>query len=57
VLDESTAGALATGLRGAQLSVGSVEEKPYTRRPYPPFMTSTLQQEGGRKLRFPPSAR
>jgi DNA topoisomerase-1 len=52
VLDESTAGALATGLHGAQLSVGSVEEKPYTRRPYPPFMTSTLQQEGGRKLRF-----
>ena len=41
-----------TGLRGAQLSVGSVEEKPYTRRPYPPFMTSTLQQEAGRKLRF-----
>jgi DNA topoisomerase I len=52
VLDESTAGALAAGLRGAQLTVGSVEEKPYTRRPYPPFMTSTLQQEGGRKLRF-----
>ena len=40
------------GLRGAQLTVGSVEEKPYTRRPYPPFMTSTLQQEAGRKLRF-----
>src|SRR6202034_4704365 len=52
VLDESSAGALATGLRGAQLAVGSVEEKPYTRRPYPPFMTSTLQQEAGRKLRF-----
>jgi DNA topoisomerase I len=52
VLDESGAGALATGLRGAQLTVGSVEEKPYTRRPYPPFMTSTLQQEAGRKLRF-----
>ena len=30
----------------------SVEEKPYTRRPYAPFMTSTLQQEAGRKLRF-----
>ena len=29
-----------------------MEEKPYTRRPYPPFMTSTLQQEAGRKLRF-----
>ena len=52
VLDEATATALATGLRGTQLSVASVEEKPYTRRPYPPFMTSTLQQEAGRKLRF-----
>ena len=30
----------------------SVEQKPYTRRPYAPFMTSTLQQEAGRKLRF-----
>ncbi|MFN2539132.1 MAG: DNA topoisomerase, partial [Mycobacteriales bacterium] len=29
-----------------------VEEKPYTRRPHPPFMTSTLQQEAGRKLRM-----
>ena len=27
-------------------------EKPYTRRPAPPFMTSTLQQEASRKLRF-----
>ncbi len=52
VLDESAARALATGLRGAQLSVSSVEQKPYTRRPYAPFMTSTLQQEAGRKLRF-----
>jgi DNA topoisomerase I len=52
VLDETRAGALATGLQGAQLSVASAEEKPYTRRPYAPFMTSTLQQEAGRKLRF-----
>ena len=52
VLDESAANALASGLRGAQLQVASVEQKPYTRRPYPPFMTSTLQQEAGRKLRF-----
>ena len=34
------------------MTVASVEEKPYTRRPYAPFMTSTLQQEAGRKLRF-----
>ncbi|WP_231643929.1 type I DNA topoisomerase [Mycolicibacterium baixiangningiae] len=52
VLDEAGAGALAAGLRGVQLSVASVEQKPYTRKPYPPFMTSTLQQEAGRKLRF-----
>jgi DNA topoisomerase I len=52
VLDEDTASALARGLRGAELTVASVDQKPYTRKPYPPFMTSTLQQEGGRKLRF-----
>lgn len=52
VLDEAAANALATGLRGAQLSVSSVEQKPYTRKPYAPFMTSTLQQEAGRKLRM-----
>jgi DNA topoisomerase-1 len=29
-----------------------VEDKPYTRRPAAPFMTSTLQQEASRKLRL-----
>jgi DNA topoisomerase-1 len=32
------------------LTVASVEAKPSTRNPYPPFMTSTLQQEASRKL-------
>ena len=32
------------------LSVASVEAKPTTRNPYPPFMTSTLQQEASRKF-------
>jgi len=32
--------------------VDSVESKPYTRRPYAPFRTTTLQQEAGRKLGF-----
>lgn len=52
VLDADRAEGLAAGLRGAAMTVTSVEEKPYTRRPYAPFMTSTLQQEAGRKLRF-----
>ncbi|MBD0863285.1 type I DNA topoisomerase [Gordonia sp. zg691] len=52
ILDADRAEALAAGLRGAAMTVTSVEEKPYTRRPYAPFMTSTLQQEAGRKLRF-----
>ncbi|MEZ5725078.1 MAG: type I DNA topoisomerase [Paracoccaceae bacterium] len=32
------------------LTVGSVSSKPATRNPWPPFMTSTLQQEASRKL-------
>ena len=32
--------------------VSSVEQKPFSRKPYPPFTTSTLQQEAYRKLRF-----
>ena len=51
-LDEDTARSLATALEGVELSVRSVERKPYTRRPAAPFMTSTLQQEASRKLRF-----
>ena len=52
VLDEPSARRLAEALQGRDLTVASVESKPYTRRPYAPFMTSTLQQEAGRKLRF-----
>jgi DNA topoisomerase-1 len=51
-LGEDDARALATALDGSSFTVSSVEEKPYTRRPAPPFMTSTLQQEASRKLRL-----
>ena len=51
-LDGERARALTERLDGADFSVASVERKPYTRRPAAPFMTSTLQQEAGRKLRF-----
>ncbi|MEU2036750.1 type I DNA topoisomerase [Nocardia amamiensis] len=52
VLNEGYARRLAEALDGADLVVSSAEAKPYSRKPYPPFMTSTLQQEAGRKLRF-----
>jgi DNA topoisomerase-1 len=51
-LDEASARSLVERLADVPFAVRSVEDKPYTRRPYAPFMTSTLQQEGGRKLRF-----
>ncbi len=51
-LDEARARGLADGLGGATFTVRSVEEKPYRSSPKAPFMTSTLQQEGGRKLRL-----
>jgi DNA topoisomerase-1 len=51
-LDEAGARGLAARLDGVDFAVTRVEEKPYRRRPYPPFMTSTLQQEAGRKMRW-----
>ncbi|CAA9223444.1 MAG: DNA topoisomerase I [uncultured Corynebacteriales bacterium] len=51
-LDEPGARGLVARLSKSDFAVTRVEEKPYRRRPYPPFMTSTLQQEAGRKLRF-----
>jgi DNA topoisomerase-1 len=56
VLDEAAATALVADLEGASVGVRSVERKPYRRRPAAPFMTSTLQQEAGRKLRMSSAA-
>jgi DNA topoisomerase-1 len=52
LLGEEEATSVATALVGRSFSVGSVTEKPFRRSPAAPFMTSTLQQEAGRKLRF-----
>ena len=52
VVDKQRAEVLAEGLTGQDLTVASVESKPYSRRPYAPFMTSTLQQAAGAKLHF-----
>jgi DNA topoisomerase-1 len=51
--DEATAKAAAAKLQaGAPFTVANVERKTVKRNPYPPFMTSTLQQEASRKLGF-----
>jgi DNA topoisomerase-1 len=52
VVDEPLARRLASALETAEFTVRSVDEKPYRSSPKAPFMTSTLQQEGGRKLRL-----
>lgn len=52
LLDETSARSIAAALAGLALRVRSVEERPSARRPAPPFMTSTLQQEASRKLRW-----
>jgi DNA topoisomerase-1 len=50
ILDEKTAKDLAGSLKSQNWLVTEVEEKPTTRKPAPPFITSTLQQEANRKL-------
>jgi len=52
LLDEAGAVALATRLDDAAFTVTSVETRTFTEKPKAPFITSTLQQEAGRKLGF-----
>ena len=52
-LDEGTARGLAEAAGKARpWKISTLERKPGQQRPAPPFITSTLQQEGNRKLRF-----
>ena len=51
-LTKTRAEALAAALHDTDFEVRSVESKPYTRRPYAPFRTTTLQQEASRKLGY-----
>ncbi len=52
LLNEDQAVALKERLTGKTWSVTEMEERPVTRKPSPPFTTSTLQQESNRKLRL-----
>src|SRR5271170_6818654 len=47
--------AFKTALEQALFSVVAIESKPVKRHPYPPFTTSTLQQEASRKLGLAPA--
>ena len=47
--------AFKQALETATFTVVSVEAKPVKRHPYPPFTTSTLQQDASRKLGFAPA--
>ncbi len=51
-LDKNAAHDLLKKLQGKDACVEKVEQKPFRERPAPPFTTSTLQQEAGRKLGF-----
>ena len=52
VLNNKEAELLASKIKGNSWSIVNIETKPKTQNPYPPFITSTLQQEGIRKLRM-----
>jgi DNA topoisomerase-1 len=52
LLNEEEAEALKARLEGKTWTVTDMEERPVTRKPAPPFTTSTLQQESNRKLRL-----
>lgn len=55
-LNQTKAEALVEALHDTAFTVRSVESKPYTRKPYAPFRTTTLQQEASRKLGFSASS-
>jgi DNA topoisomerase-1 len=55
-LNQARAEMLVEALHDTAFTVRSVESKPYTRKPYAPFRTTTLQQEASRKLGFSASS-
>ena len=52
ILNKKEAEKLISNLEKGKWTVSSINEKPRTSNPKPPFTTSTLQQEAARKLRF-----
>lgn len=52
LLDEEIASNVATALEAVPFSITDIQERPYTQKSPAPFITSTLQQEAGRKMRY-----
>jgi DNA topoisomerase-1 len=52
--DKATVKVIEKDLDGASYVIASVDTKEVRRRPFPPFITSSLQQEASRKLGFSP---
>ncbi|MCB1504005.1 MAG: type I DNA topoisomerase [Hyphomicrobiaceae bacterium] len=50
ITNEARALAIKVAIKGGDYKVASVEKKAVKRNPFPPFTTSTLQQEASRKL-------
>lgn len=52
ITKEEDAQSLVADVQSAQFSIGEVTKKEVKKSPYPPFITSSLQQEANRRLRF-----
>jgi DNA topoisomerase-1 len=52
IKNEAEAKSILSDLEGAVYKVSDIQKKEKKRYPVPPFITSTLQQEASRKLRF-----
>jgi DNA topoisomerase-1 len=53
ITDKETAAGVVHDIKDRQFILSKIERKQRSRKPYPPFITSTLQQEAARKLRLP----
>ena len=52
LLDEKKSDELIKKIQNNSWKVDKLEQKPVTQKPYPPFITSTLQQEGIRQFKM-----
>ena len=52
LIDQERADEITAALKGSEFVVFSVKRREQRRRPSPPFITSTLQQDAARRLRF-----